>query len=152
MPRFRLLLPVLLLLAACGRDGDAPAPDAAGRADDPQAAAGDAAAPPSADEDFERRWLGVLPCADCDGIQTTLTLRRAAGEASFLLEEAYLGGGEPPRFETRGAWREEAGGIVHLDPDGISLRLRAAEDGGLELLDAGGRPLSDGPEYHLGRL
>lgn len=148
MPRTRLLLPILLLLAACGREPAPPAPDAA----DPQAAAPADAAPAPAGEDFERRWLGVLPCADCDGIQTTLTLSREAGDARFVLEEVYLGPGESPRFETRGAWREEAGGLYHLDPGGLDLRLRPVEDGGLEVLDADGRPLADGPDYHLGRL
>lgn len=148
MPRIRLLLPLLLLLAACGRDDAAPAPPAG----DPQAAAPAGAAPPPAGEDFERRWLGVLPCADCDGIQTTLTLRRDGGEASFVLEEVYLGPDESPRFESRGPWREEAGGLYHLDPGGLGLRLRQVEDGGLELVDSEGRALADGPDYHLGRL
>lgn len=157
----RLVLPVLLLaLAACGRSPDAPTPDG----DEPALATApdgvdpappaDAADPPlpEAEQPFERQWLGVLPCTDCDGIETRLTLRHADGEDAFLLEETYLGGEGESRFETRGPWRREADGLLRLDPEGLGLRLRTREDGSLELVDADGAPLSDGPDYRLGRI
>ena len=157
----RLLLPVLLLaLVACGRSPEAPPPEG----EDPALATApegeaEAIAPgadepplPEAEQDFERQWLGVLPCTDCEGIETRLTLRHAGGEDSFLLEETYLGGEGESRFETRGPWRREADGLLRLDPDGLGLRLRTREDGSLELVDAEGAPLSDGPDYRLGRI
>lgn len=157
----RLLLPCLLLaLAACGRSPDAPAPagDEPALASAPDAVDGapatgaDDAPLPGEQEDFERQWLGVLPCTDCEGIETRLTLVHADGEDSFVLEETYLGGEGESRFETRGTWRREADGLLRLDPEGLGLRLRTREDGALELVDAAGAPLSDGPEYRLGRL
>lgn len=38
--------------------------------------------------DFEGKYVGILPCADCEGIKTTLTLTR---EFDYKLETQYLG-------------------------------------------------------------
>lgn len=139
------LLPLSLaaLLAACGPadrqddSGDAPAGTAV----------------PADTGDFDRQWFGVLPCADCDGIQTRLRLLREGDERHFELEERYLGGELVPSFSQQGTWQEggEAGHRLYvLDPDGAGLRLLLLEDGSLELLDAEGAP--QGPAYRLGRI
>ncbi|HEX5693433.1 MAG TPA: copper resistance protein NlpE N-terminal domain-containing protein, partial [Arenimonas sp.] len=94
-----LFVPALLALAACGQD----APPGDGAAD--PAATPDTAAP--ADGDSERAWLGVLPCADCDGIQTRLVLRAEAGVRRYVLEETYLGAEGDNAFIQEGEWREE---------------------------------------------
>src|SRR5687768_5644987 len=90
-------LAAVLLLAACSRE---PAP--AG----PAPAAPDVAAAPATDaENFERTWLGVLPCADCDGIQTRLQLVREGDAQTYELEETYLGAGEGETvFTQNGRW------------------------------------------------
>lgn len=147
---------LLLLLAACRPGGgDAPAP----AQEDPGVAAAPAEpGPPPGDggEDFEATWTGVLPCADCDGIETRLTLSRAGGEARFELEERYLGAAGTGTFLQAGAWearRDEDGQVTYrLDPAGSDQRWRTLPDGGLEGVYADGRPLSEGPDFRLGRL
>ena len=145
-----LLSAALLALAGCGRDGasDAPSSD--------RAAADTAATPAEADaEDFDRTWLGVLPCADCDGIQTRLQLQRDGGAQTYELEETYLGAEGEAVFTQAGEWVEEDrdGVSFHLDPDspgGRRYALRA--DGSLDLLDGRGAPLEPAGQYRLQRL
>lgn len=148
-----LLIPALLGLAACGRDAptesaSAPAPGEA-PADATQAIA----------EDFERTWLGVLPCADCDGIQTRLVLRGENGARRYLLEETYLGAEGNNTFVQEGEWAEETAPfegvdttVYRLDPGGPSRWFWLQPDGGLEMLEAEGRASPDGLAYRLQRL
>src|SRR5262245_53851947 len=54
-------------------------------------------------------YTGMLPCADCRGINTTLTLlaksRLDTGGGTFELTEEYVGGRDGNRtVETRGRW------------------------------------------------
>ncbi|HLS83696.1 MAG TPA: copper resistance protein NlpE [Arenimonas sp.] len=145
----RLPLWLALVLVACGR----PEPEAAPPED--AAAAPDGFAAPAAPDGFDRQWFGVLPCSDCDGIQTRLRLQRDGEDRHFELEERYLGGPAAPSFRQQGQWRElERDGrrLYLLDPDGAGLRLQLREDGSLELLGPDGEPLSEGPAYRLGRL
>jgi len=143
----------LLALSGCGRDPGGAAPEASG----PQA-------PGIAEADagegaFERTWLGVLPCADCDGIETRLQLSQGPGGARYLLEETYLGGPGENRFVQEGDWREEAtdiGGaqaaVYRLDPGGPGRWFWVQPDGSLEMLEAEARPAADGLAYRLQRL
>ena len=152
-----LALAALLGLTGCGREdaGDARLPG-------PDGEVASAPAGAAADEDaaaFERTWLGVLPCADCDGIQTRLQLRSDPEGARYLLEETYLGGEGDNRFVQEGAWREEAAEIngapaevYRLDPDGPGRWFWVQPDGALEMLEAEGRPAPDGLAYRLQRL
>lgn len=51
-------------------------------------------------------YTGTLPCADCEGIQTTLTLEPAPEDqfgAAYTLSETYLGKSQTP-IETTGYW------------------------------------------------
>ncbi|MFY2763461.1 copper resistance protein NlpE N-terminal domain-containing protein [Arenimonas sp. MALMAid1274] len=146
-----------LALAACGGES-APGGNSPG-------AAGEAppgvAASPTQGERFEISWLGVLPCADCDGIQTRLVLSSDGARQSYLLEETYLGGeGEGEnRFVQEGEWREEAGEIsdqpavvYRLDPEGSSRWFWLQPDGALEMLDGENRPVGNGIDYRLQRM
>ena len=149
-----LFLAALLALSGCGRDDEGvsrlptpadPAADAAGGAGEPEA--------------FDRTWLGVLPCADCDGIQTRLQLRAGPGGTRYLLEETYLGGPGENRFVQEGDWREEGteingqpAEVYRLDPDGPGRWFWVQPDGALEMLEAEGRPAPDGLAYRLQRL
>jgi predicted secreted protein len=64
---------------------------------------------PSLDsEENVDRYVGTLPCKDCDGIRTDLRLfTNSAGEpASFELNELYLGTPEGDRsYTTKGRWK-----------------------------------------------
>lgn len=133
MRSFRLLPPALLAfaLAACAPE-PAPAPpeenagEAAGKAAeaapvDPLLAGTDASAvvrhEASDPAGFDRKafagsFAGVLPCADCPGIETSLDIH---ADGSYALAETRRGGGT---VRTTGTWTVEADGAgLLLDPD-----------------------------------
>jgi copper homeostasis protein (lipoprotein) len=152
--RFLPALCLVLALSACDRGAAPEAPAGA-----PDAVAGGEAAPdgPAAAESFERTWLGVLPCADCDGIQTRLQLVRDGGAQTYELEETYLGAEGDAVFTQRGTWVQEgdgaSAGLFRLDPDApTGRRFELRPDGALDLLDGEGRPLDAGGQYTLQRL
>jgi uncharacterized lipoprotein NlpE involved in copper resistance len=62
--------------------------------------------------DWMGMYKGIVPCADCDGIETILYL--SAGD-SFVLETKYLGNGEGKVFKKAGSitWNE-AGNQIRL--------------------------------------
>ena len=62
--------------------------------------------------DWEGRYNGVLPCANCEGIETTINLN---ADKTFLIREAYLGKGEDPMEETGSFDWTEDGGSVELE-------------------------------------
>jgi len=85
-------LPALLLLAACAPQDNAPA---SAPADVSTVAASQPAAEPAASAastaaqsatQWSGRYYGVLPCASCEGIETTLILQE---DGSYLLTETY---------------------------------------------------------------
>ena len=62
--------------------------------------------------DWEGRYTGVLPCADCEGIETTINLK---GDNTYLIHEAYLGKGVDPVEESGNfAWTQD-GGTIELE-------------------------------------
>ena len=147
-----LLVLGLLALAACGREAPPEAEVGAEQADTTENT-------PSPTEDFERTWLGVLPCADCDGIQTRLVLRGEDGARRYLLEETYLGAEGDNAFVQEGEWIEETiplegvdTTVYRLDPEGPSRWFWVQPDGGLEMLEAEGRASRNGIDYRLQRL
>ncbi|WP_374601364.1 copper resistance protein NlpE N-terminal domain-containing protein [Arenimonas sp.] len=150
---FPFTLALMLALAGCSADRDEPVP-----ADDGPAPATGLA--PSAGEVFVRSWQGVLPCSDCAGIQTRLTLRRDdGGEQHFELEETYLGAGPDSVFMVEGSWRQAAqrgddgpATVFRIDPEGVDHRYRLQPDGSLELLGADGESRPDAIGYRLQRL
>lgn len=89
---------------------------------------------------------GVLPCADCSGLDTRLTLvedRPGASEGTYVLSEDYIGKSPKP-FESSGRWTTLKGNaknpdavIYALDP-GKPERVRyflRRDDGSLLSLD-----------------
>jgi hypothetical protein len=139
--RSLMLLSAALLatvLAGCTREGvpsDAPA-DAP--ADDGLATLA---------EDFEGAWAGVLPCADCEGIDVVLELQRESGAAGrYRLVETYLGAVDAVGFEIAGEWREEDCGVGEVAGSCLVLlesgqRWFRHADGSLQAVDAEGRAL-----------
>lgn len=91
--------------------------------------------------DGERTWAGLLPCSDCQGIDTRLTLRSVEGRRDYVLNETYLGGKGKTQFNSAGAWVEvsaERGSeritLYVLDPEDAPQRFALQPDGALELL------------------
>lgn len=63
--------------------------------------------------DYEGKYKGVLPCADCEGIETELTLDR---NGNYVLKTTYLGK-SATSFEKSGTytWAEDGGTIILSD-------------------------------------
>ena len=73
-------------------------------------------------------FTGVLPCADCKGIETTLTLKenKEKNERTYTLKEVYLGQGSDKPFETTGKWTIIKG--TATDPTAIVYQLSVEND------------------------
>ncbi|MDR2166138.1 MAG: copper resistance protein NlpE [Zoogloeaceae bacterium] len=99
---FPFLLAAAASLAAC----DATPPSA--RPESAPAGETTSAEPPPISGVFQ----GVLPCADCEGIRTTLTL---SGDGAFVLESSYLKNGEQPAPTQTGTWKR-TGTVIELFP------------------------------------
>ena len=151
-PSARLLtLTLLVALSACGREGGQ---DAVVAGEPP----GTSVAPPPG-ETSERTWAGLLPCSDCQGIDTRLVLRTERGRRDYVLTETYLGGSGKTSFNRAGSWvelRRQAGDQPQttyvLDPGQATQRFALQPDGALELLDAEGKEPEDPLAYRLQRL
>jgi len=71
---------------------------------------------------------GTLPCADCDGIKTTLTLfqNKAKNQYSYKLHEVYLGQNNEKTFDTYGKWVALKG--TQEDPKAVVYQLSVQND------------------------
>ncbi len=104
--------------------------------------------------DWSGTYQGVVPCADCEGIETRLTLKE---DGSYLLETKYTGKSEK-LFSKSGSfsWSEDGGKIVllnyeegpsnyqvgenvliQLDQQGNSIAGELAEQYQLQKIDTG---------------
>ncbi|MDH7452493.1 copper resistance protein NlpE [Luteimonas composti] len=170
MRLFRCLTPTLALaLAACAPDSaTAPAPgtgtEAAGKSAeaalaDPMLEGSDASAvvrhDPQDPQGFDRkafagRFAGILPCADCPGIEMRLEI---ASEGTFALRQTYQA--RDTTTSLTGTWTvDEAGKRLLLDPDSKDEADRVFEivsRDELRALDASGRPIDSTLNYSLRR-
>lgn len=146
-----LALAALLALTGCGRDESDPAESTA-----PPAPSADAAPPI---DSLDAIWQGVLPCADCDGIQTRLRLVADAQGRRYELQETYLADDGGEAFAGQGDWSEETSTIhdqptvvYRLDVQGANRWFSVQPDGALEMLDAREQPTADGLAHRLQRM
>lgn len=95
-------------------------------------------------------WQGTLPCADCAGIATTLTLEP---DGSFLRQGAYLGtgGGGDTILTEFGRWvLEPSTSRVRLFSSAEAPSYYAVQaDGALTQLDLEGQPITGSLDYTL---
>ncbi|MEN1769698.1 copper resistance protein NlpE N-terminal domain-containing protein, partial [Pseudomonas aeruginosa] len=64
----------------------------------------------------EAFFRGVLPCADCEGIETSLFLEK---DGTWVMNERYLGAREEPSsFASYGTWARTADKLVLTDSKG----------------------------------
>ena len=63
--------------------------------------------------DWKGTYKGTLPCADCPGIETILTLD---GNNTYQLKRTYLGKGEPKDEKGNFTWNSD-GNRIMLDSD-----------------------------------
>lgn len=95
---------------------------------------------------MQQSWRSVLPCADCEGIETSLFLEK---DGSWVMNEHYLGGkGEPSSFASYGSWARTADKLVLTDSKGEKRYYRAKGEA-LEMLDLDGNPVVSSFNYTL---
>jgi uncharacterized lipoprotein NlpE involved in copper resistance len=64
--------------------------------------------------DWQGTYTGVIPCADCSGINVTITLNPSTYELSYL----YLGKNDNVPFQVVGSFSwDETGSIINLEND-----------------------------------
>lgn len=148
-----MALALALLMTACS-------PQAA-KAPEPAPAPVAAAAPEP--EGLSLVFAGDLPCADCPGLRTELTLTRDAphsGDGKYKLVETYLERGAP--ITSTGVWgtlrgdaTDEDATVYLLDPDkpdsGRPFR-RVGDDEALKALDKELKPWPSGLPDTLKRV
>ncbi|HEV8577440.1 MAG TPA: copper resistance protein NlpE [Thermoanaerobaculia bacterium] len=147
----RAIFPILLtagLLAACQ-----------GRVAPPVTSASDQVAPPVSVKKILAVYEGVLPCADCQGVRTVLTL--FDDDSTYKLVETYLGALDNKRtVESDGRWtlrrplrRDPEATVYQLDPDQPD-KVRSflvVDEEQIRQLDREGRELEPRLSYTLKR-
>jgi len=102
---------VALLAAGCNQKSptpDSPAASTPAPAAAPKAATGDNS---MTSVDWAGSYSGVVPCADCEGIETTLTLN---SDRTYVMRTKYLGRDDKV-FEQKGTFTwDEGGGKIQL--------------------------------------
>lgn len=133
-----LLFPAVLLLAACG----SPTPDT--QETSPPATGGNAVVADTAHNsrnalDWPGTYTGTLPCADCDGIRTTVTLH---DDGTFDRELVYLGKSDSPFLQTGQFSWNAAGSAVSLALDDGTAQMYQVGENQLFQLDQAGKRIS----------
>ncbi len=98
-------------------------------------------------------WAGALPCADCDAIETTITL---APDGTYRRQGVYRGtkGGGDTILTDIGRWtHRDAGARITLrgsvqGPDQFAVEA----DGALQLLDLEGQRIASALNYRLAAI
>ncbi|KAA8996118.1 envelope stress response activation lipoprotein NlpE [Affinibrenneria salicis] len=91
-------------------------------------------------------YRGVLPCADCSGIETTLFLDT---DGTFVLTEHYQSSRPgTDTFSEYGLWARTADKLVLTRNDGDKRYFRP-RDNGLEVLSTDGAPIKSSLNYRL---
>ena len=80
---------------------------------------------------YDAQYQGTLPCADCDGVVTTLTLNP---DGTFFMESEYLAN-KPVKFSQKGKYTEVEEGVVELTLDNNDKVYYQIEEGEAIMLD-----------------
>lgn len=96
---------------------------------------------PAKIENWQGTYKGILPCADCEGIQTTLTLNT---DNTYTLSTVYLGKGNGKPVEDSGSftWDDTEGVISLIGLEETSPYLYKVGDNSLTQLDMQGYPIT----------
>ncbi|WP_051936977.1 MULTISPECIES: copper resistance protein NlpE N-terminal domain-containing protein [Erwinia] len=104
----------------------------------------DAAPVAETPETMAETYQGTLPCADCAGIQVSLSLRQGG---RYMLNERYSGTNEESTAQ-QGRWTRTAERLVLVSDKGEKRYFRPLNDG-LEMLDKEGLPIRSTHRYQL---
>lgn len=89
--------------------------------------------------DWNGVYKGTLPCADCQGIETTLTLN---ADKTYNLLSTYLGKGDGKPVESKGSFEWMNGNVIKLnDPRGAPQLVMISENKVL-MLDRSGQKVT----------
>lgn len=91
-------------------------------------------------------YTGTLPCPDCDGVVTTLTLN-ADEKRTFTLEEQYVGK-EDGTVESAGTWTV-AGDLVTLNRESGAVTYQVTAEGLVSLNADGSKRDPESAKQHL---
>ncbi len=94
---------------------------------------------------MQQSYKGLLPCADCEGIETTLFLEK---DGTWVMNQRYQGAKSPSVFASYGTWARTADKLVLTESDGEKLYFRPKGDG-LEMLDREGDVIESQFNYTL---
>ena len=116
MKHFVLPAIALFFLASCQPGAAKESKDSTSTATDSTAMVGDSSAADKAHTtqnslDWSGMYKGVLPCADCEGIETVLLLN---ADNTYLLQTKYLNKGDAPAIEKTGGftWNTEGNTVI----------------------------------------
>lgn len=88
--------------------------------------------------DVAGTYAGVLPCADCQGIETTLILR---ANKDYILERKYLGKSDKA-YSVSGAWQWVNGNVIRLSSSQSTPTLIQVSENKVMMLDASGNHIT----------
>ena len=97
--------------------------------------------------DWAGTYIGVLPCADCEGIETVLLLRE---DLSFEMTRKYLGKSDPVFRQSGSFTWDEQGRSIRLEeehPSGEAKHFQVGENR-LFMLDMEGERVRGSLEEH----
>lgn len=86
---------------------------------------------------MQQSYKSVLPCADCEGIETLLFLEK---DGTWVMNQRYLGAKTPAVFASYGTWARTADKLVLTASNGEKLYFRPKAQG-LEMLDREGNTI-----------
>ncbi|WP_428943988.1 copper resistance protein NlpE N-terminal domain-containing protein [Pantoea sp. FN060301] len=89
-------------------------------------------------------FRGIIPCADCEGIEVTLLLQQGG---QYRLNERYLGADNVAEPQ-HGRWTRTAEKLVLVSDKGEKRYFRPYEQG-LEMMDTQGHPIHSTNSYRL---
>lgn len=97
--------------------------------------------------DWDGTYIGTLPCADCEGIETTITLSM---DHTFTQKQVYLKGEERHAFESEGTFQwDEAGRIITLQFEDNTWMFQVVENAIIHLDMEGNRIEGELAEHYV---
>lgn len=94
---------------------------------------------------MQQSYKGLVPCADCEGIEKSLFLEK---DGTWVMNQRYQGAKTPAVFASYGSWARTADKLILTESDGEKLYFRP-KNGGLEMLDREGNPIESRFNYTL---
>lgn len=100
--------------------------------------------------DYYGTYEGTLPCADCEGIKTKLTINE---DNTFVLNSEYLGK-KDGKFEDKGSYIIENGNVLVTQDETGEQKYYQIQEGSLAMLDADKKMIQGelAPNYILKKI